>query len=221
MTIWLITKRLNLWMCSWFLLLTVGCQNTPDSASPTVTLPSATATQITLPTATPDFRVLEHSVYRDLLPELLGDRTVFLINNQIVTFDDDLSDWQYVVEDMPTVQIDTWDNFLNSWERTYSIDALLSSLPGLVLVNAEDYYQPFMCAESYCVDPDKIRADYPQAFTALITLSRVGFSQDGQKALVWLSVDDGDGVFEDYTVLLTQKGIRWVIEDKVISTWVS
>lgn len=219
--IWLMAKRLNLWMCSWFLLLIVGCQDTSDMPSPTVTLPSATATQVILPTATPDFPVLEQSVYRDLLPGLFGDRTIFLINNRIVTFDDDLSDWQYFSERMPTVQPDTWDNFLHSQSRTYAIDALLSSLPGLILVNPEDYYHAFMCGETFCADTEKIRADYPQALTALITISRVGFSQDGQQALVWLSVDDGDGVFEDYTVLLTQQGIRWVIEDKVISTWVS
>ncbi len=230
MKIWLMTKRLNFWMCSWVLLLMIGCQNTSDVPSPTVTLPSAAATPIpsvtptstiSLPIATPDFQVLEHSVYRDLLPGLFGDRTIFLINNRIVTFDDDHSDWQYFSERMPTVQPDTWDDFLHSQSRTYAIDALLSSLPGLILVNPEDYYHAFMCGETFCADTEKIRADYPQAFTALITLSRVGFSQDGQQALVWLSVDDGDSIFEDYIVLLTQQGTHWVIEDKAISTWVS
>ncbi len=223
MIAWLMVKRSTLWMGSWcwLLVLIVGCQAKPDNSSPTATLSSPTATQIIVPTVTPDFAALEQSVYRDLLPGLFGSQKIFLIENKIVTFADDISDWQYQAERMPAVQMDTWDNFLNSRGRTYSVDTLLSSLPRLVLVNAEDYYQPFMCVESFCADPDKIQVDYPEAFVALIRLSRVGFSQDGQQALVWLSVDDGDSVFEDYTVLLTQQGIRWVIEDKVISGWVS
>jgi hypothetical protein len=197
----------NGWVCVILLLLSACSMKSTETATPKPTI-----------TPTPDAIREEERVYKALI-EATYPSDVLVIMEQTQTDVLDLASdetYQHVEESLQHLLADTLTNFKTRNDSSYPLKTSMILGRRYTLFSEKDKQDLFQINQSGW---DVFYNRYPEA-PGIITLSRVGFNEQNDQALVYLGIQSywlaGSGNF----YLLNKIDGEWVIDQQVM-TWVS
>ncbi len=208
-------------------ILLIGCKAgsiTNISISPTATSDAilmddkenvVTSTSLS-PFATPNSLEMEYTIFTDLLPQLYGNQSVYVIDENSRSYGIPIE----ISKELPTISPETLKNYKVANAENYSLTAIFSEDNKFAMVNRDEYLRPMMCPEAKCADLEKLQKKYPGA-SGVIMLSKIGFNRAKNQALVYTQIDIGTSENEFHIVLLNMQDGEWVIEDSIKVEWVS
>ncbi len=195
------------WVCVVFLFLSACSMLNPETYAPTPTI-----------TPTPDAIREEERVYKTLVEaNYPSDMLVIMDKTQtdVLGLASDET-YQYVKDSLQHLSADTLSDFITSNESSHSLKASMILGSRYQLFSEQDKQELFQINQSGW---DVFYNRYPEA-PGIMTLSRVGFNEQMDQALVYLGIQSywlaGSGNF----YLLNKVDGEWVIDEQVM-TWVS
>lgn len=169
-------------------------------------------------TPTPDAIQEEERVYRALIEAKYPADLLVIMNMTQTDVIDPASDetYKYVKESLQNLSEDTLSDFKTRNDSPYPLKASMILGPRYLLFSEKDKQELFQINQSGW---DVFYNRYPEA-PGIMALSRVGFNEQMNQALVYLGIQSdwlaGSGNF----YLLTKIDGEWVIDQQVM-TWVS
>ncbi len=166
------------------------------------------------PEVTPE----EYSVYSDLIEAMFPDKyELFVIRDRTSSEDSATSEtlpFQYLHSHMPSLSPETFANFQAMNDKEYNLQRHFQLETDYILLGAEENEEIFSAVGPW-VDPwDEFYERYPNS-QGIMTLSRVGFDDNMNQALVYLGNVFGGLGGQGNCILLTKVSGVWVIESDV------
>lgn len=179
-----------------------------------------TRSPTTSPTLTPkpDVNLEEERVYAALMDKYYPAELLVIMNKTQTDLVDPASDeiYQQIEESLQHLSADTLSDFKTRNESSYSLKASMILGRRYLLLSEKDKQELFKVNQSGW---DVFYNRYPDA-PGIITLSRVGFNEQMDQALVYLGIQShwlaGSGKY----FLLKKVDGMWIIDQQVL-TWVS
>lgn len=165
-----------------------------------------------------DTEAEEYAVYSALIEERFDDFVIVIKDHTACdrAAREDLNGrLQWVYEAMPAAQQETFDDFLAKNGQSYPLKNLFNVRGKVILVSEEKlrkiFEGEFGWLEFY------VRYPFSQG---IMTLSRVGFNEEMDQALIYTGNQSGSLSGAGYYVLLTKEEGVWTIQDSII-VWIS
>lgn len=195
------------WVCAALLLLSACSLVGAETPTP---IPSITPT--------PDASIEEERVYAALMEQYYpADLLVIMDKTQTDLLDLASEEtYQHVIESLLHLSADTLSDFKDRNGQSYPLKASMILERRYILLSEKDKQELFQVNQSGW---DVFYNRYPEA-PGIITISRVGFNEQMDQALVYLGIQShwlaGSGNF----YLLNKIDGKWVVDQQVM-TWIS